>query len=96
MRVFRIEFENGKVFDLETEEAHLFGGADPFVRVLVFRVIDGRRDRGPLRKVDGERLEFVGLTEEDACALACSVLQRGHDTRLCRVGRPAVEAERVS
>lgn len=91
MRVYRIEFDNQRVYDFAIESVRLFVGAKPLVRLLVYRVVNGERDSSPLRRVDGERLEFTAANEEAACTLACEVLEAIHDTRLRRVSHQSGE-----
>jgi hypothetical protein len=82
MPVRRVALDNGKTFDLEVEQVHVFGGKRPLARLRVYRVIEDGRDRYPLRRVDGGELEFTATTEDAVFSVACEVLQWMHDTSL--------------
>jgi len=70
--LYRLTFADDLVYELEFVTTET---PDAWIRGIVYRVHEDRRDPEPLQHTDGRPMEFHGPTEHATMALACDVLQ---------------------
>ena len=87
MACYRVTFQNRQVFDIDVDAVPLVEERTTAAYVgIIYRVIEGRREAVPLRRLDRDPIQIYAVSERAALLIACEILELVTGTRISTLG----------